>query len=1423
MKKNMIESKIEKYLNTWIKIMIEQMNAKFTSLLIVSSITMLLLVSMTLPLITSVYEVEGNSSMEELSSQSGFGGYSSENSSSQYAEYEVVVDAPSQREGNYGETLTYTFEILNNGTQMDSYDWTAESGRGWLISDDEGSITDLSPNGTAEVLLTIQIPEDAEPYTADRLILEVTSRTDSSVTDTGVTYTYTDARYGCKIEPMVENIERTPGSEFTITYELKNVGNIMDSYELMPYVDNPYWEVSSKDTTELLEPSEAITVDVDVLMPEVGMEYKLEEKDIYRGATKNIVLNAQAGNGIINTTSPTPSVTVGPYYSATLRPIEPFKTIEYAETTTDIDFDLEVRNLCNVRDEEDSKMDISVSEKNKSFETRVDLDEEGEAERWAASISAPNVTLVGGETDEIRTRVTAPRKPFNGTFTAEFVARPFPHSDVSDQYIHNGTGEVKVVVNQSGGVEVSPVEENVDGRPEETVRLDFTVKNTGNGIDHYELHSSTQNGWESDIVKVEGENKSLVENLHPSREANVTVEVKIPRKVELGHTEEVILSATSLFERNQRDETVSDQGSAFIEVGEGYSVILEPDMNKTTVYPEETVSYQIEVTNAGNVRDTITLSLEHSETERWDAELVDASLTIDRWNTTTTHLNVTPSSDAVHEKPFNVTVIGRSSGNRSKTDTANTTTEVVKVPDVKIEAVDPELSIRPGETANMSIKIHNNGNTNDSFELEAGSENDAWNIYVQEELVELAPLTSEIRNVTVTAPEIPDVPSYESLEELDILGGTQFEVMINATSRTDSSVNESIKEELTVEKVKRHRITSFEAQNALPGESAEHQIEVFNLGNAEDKVDLNLTSEEDEAYLGNAHLDEDVLELGIGEKAVTNLTVELPLSLEPCLGEKIEVTVGDEYFSEETTTTTRVVMIDAEEPSKTIKIGETAGYDITIMNVPLEEEDKNAGESLPDVVNLSAPVERLESQGWEITFQHRGSEFDVNSDTLEFEEAYESEELILEMDAPRVEREDVQEFEIVANSRSKSLPAETNVLVTRTKMSWFDIRPVDISIDPRKNGRELEITFSIERSGSEDLLPDEESPVPAIPFELVIDDHTISEEEIEFLGREGTGVSEEVFRYKLVHKTDDWKWGETVRRHDVEVIVDPDDEIYMINAAGDAENNNEMSRDMMISRYHGIPYWLPLILFVVSLLAFIISWRALREHNGLCVSMGLSLGVLFASMVMFPWYWTIGSSELINRINMGIIILGMISFAALLYMIRFEIKDLLSSVTRHIIKEKSSKPEKDLNPRAEKDESEKREREEGGWLTEERSVEKEPEKEETPSPYYYHLALSLTGGITYLVFLLMTNLDLIFMGDYVGALTTGFFEISNFVYIPSLIFVGVYVFIGLVIAIWTAKLHEELWMRISGNEKVIEDLRVKVQQFTKDGEKSVSE
>jgi len=1290
---------------------------------------------------------------------------------------DVLIDPPSRKEGSGGDILSYDFEVINNGSQPDSYDWYADSGHEWLISEDNGQIVDLEAGSSIFIELVIEIPDDVESYAADRLVLEVISQTDPEVSAKGETYTYSDARYGSRIEPIHERIEASPGSTFVVPYRLTNIGNIVDSYELMPYVDSEYWEVSTEERTELLEPSESTVIGVTVSIPEMDMDYELDKKEIYYGARNDIVLNARASNGVINTVTPGPtSVEVLPHYVAALRPLDLERSIDYSETTKDITFDFELRNLCNVKDEEDFELDIIVEEKDREFLTEVRTDQDLEKERWSTSVTDPEVTLEGGETEIIMVRITSPRKPLVGTFSPTFIAEPSPRSDVPEEYIHPGTGSVSVSVNQTGDVEVFSEQQEITAQPLETVPLYFTISNIGNGIDDFELNAYTENGWEVDFPE-----DDIIYDIHPYERETFSVEVTIPKRIGVDHLEKVTVVAVSRYENENHGAVISDLSESNIRIIEYYSLEMEPESNSTTVYPDETASYQISITNLGNTEDTITLSLDHTSIDSWNVQLKDTRVTLDRWSTTSTELYVTPSDDSIHDELFDVSVIGTSQGNSIKVDSVYTTTEVEHVPEVEIELLDYKSDIKPGETNDVNLRIINNGNAYDSFQISAASENNNWGVQISENNFELQPdETTEIM-ATVTAPDKPSRPTIDRLESLGILADNKVNVEINAAIQADRTAEDSIDAIFTVGQVREHQILSGDKKEILPDGSVTHTIEVYNWGNSQDEVILDLGSVDNDPYLDYATLERERVSLNIAESSELNLTLNAPSHLKPHLYQELDIIVGNSDFSASTKTVTEVVMISNENPSRTIKIGKTAEYDITIVNVPVERENRGPGDSLPDNFYLTAPVDEFEDDGWNVSIEVDGSEIDIEEDYLDFERAYERKDIRIKLNAPLIERQEVSVFEIIINSEMGRF---TEDIITRTETSWFDLRPIDISVDPFENARQLDIEFEIERSGKEDIFSTNQK-LNDIPIKVIVNDEIVNNDNIELMGIDRKGSTREIYTYGFTCEVDEWAWEETAKNYEIQVIVDPDDEIHMINAQGTADENNELTRENTFSRYHGIPIWLPLLVLLIGMLFFAFSWFKTDEYTFLSLLTGASLGAVIGSIVIITWNWFIRSFPLINFVTLGIKITAMALFVVFLFLVNVKIRPLLSHVTNHVVKNSDNRKK---------------------ITDDERFI--------SPSFHSYYLTLSLTGAITFLTFLLITNLDFILIGEYFGLMTIGFFDVKSFIYIPIIIFVAVYALVGFVAGIYAKRLQEKLWYSITRNRKKVEELKIRSLKFT---------
>lgn len=1368
---------------------------------------------------------------------------------------DLIIRAPPQKQGVPGQTHTFTFEIKNNMSAEETFEWGIESGHGWLEEGNRSDFIDLDVGDTEELEFTIEVPEEPEPITADRLKLEVIGGV-TEVEAEGITYTYIDAEYGSIVEPDEEEIDvglAEPGerSSYTTTFTITNDGNIMDSYNLDPYIDNPYWEVHPlEQSTPRLAPGEEYEVEVLITLPEIDYDYRIEEKEIYEGASHDVLLRVEAGNGDIDTNKM--AAVVEPYYSSTLEPIVEEKSVDYSETRTEVEFDLMVRNLCNIRDEEKSELEIHISENydERVFSTEVDTDSETIAQSYETSVSAPYTSLKGGETDEIMTLVSVPEEPLSGTFEAKFEAEPLVEEDIADDFVHTGDGKISVNVNQSGNVEVTPIRDVIEKQPTDEFEVEFEIKNMGNGIDSFEVQANSESDWSLGIEGEDDAQTTTVDDLQPYEETDeseiITLNTEIPLETGFEHEEEISLSALSIFEKEEENNHVSDLGRTIIDVQKYFNPELSPEESEGSAYPEETISHQININNSGNVEDTIHLSLEKEAREEWEAELQQDSIEVERWSNETTELEVTPSEDAIHEEDYEINIIGWSEGNEEKRDNITTITEVIPVPDVDIEIIDSDFSIEPGKSIEIGMNITNEGNARDTFDLEIDRENDDWMIANAEGgEVEIGAMETEKVTKEIEAPDIPYEPSLEQLEDRGIIGGSNFEYEIKVTSQRDESVTSTTSNTIEVDEVRDYEIRTGNRQTVLPkpengnGEmyEAHHEIEVVNLGNIHDTIDLSKSSHP----VGESNFDSPTLDLDIGETSTTFLSVEAPEENEPYLSQDIDIEVSVEDIDQEETNT-EVVMMNTEDADKDVEIGGTETYQITVMNVP--EEGEVGRDFLVREFYFQETTYDL-AEGWNV-------EIEKDGDSLNFNVPYETTEIQVIVEVPSREEVSVQDFDLTIRSDDYDIE---ETLTLSTTATWFDVRPSSVQITPKENSRNLEIDIDIKRDGVEGPLRDEYDPTnkPFFIFDIFLDGERIPSGNIEYLGNENDGTKE-TFRYRTEIELDEWRWEESVRDYEISVIVDAEDRLDMVNEAGDAEENNERIEEMMISRYEDISYLIPILILALGISFFVISWKFIRKFNLLCLSSGVSLAGIFSALVLMPWYLFIDSSSIINHLSIGIKITALISFVLFVFLVKYEIPNVLSKVNKNIMESRGNKNNqervKEKNDKKDEqiDKIEEVEDEADGELEEttEDEIEKEEENDDKAEdeteeyleettydesengidlqkdnkswPFTYHLVLTLTGLSTYIAFLLLTNIDSLIINDYLRPFARNIYNINYSSIIPGLGLSLIFVIVGIVFALLVIKKQRKLYEKLEEKRESVEKLKKNSKYFEMEGE-----
>ncbi|MFP4116550.1 MAG: InlB B-repeat-containing protein [Candidatus Aenigmatarchaeota archaeon] len=188
-------------------------------------------------------------------------------------------------------------------------------------------------------------------------------------------------------------------------------------------------------------------------------------------------------------------------------------------------------------------------------------------------------------------------------------------------------------------------------------KYNFTVKNTGDTQDTYNITVSEEGSWLVDTRTI---------TLEPDETRNVTATLEIPGD-DITENNTITLNATS-----QSDDTVSDSDSFNVHFKEYYNVSVEAPVN-TTVPEAGNYSYDFLVNNTGNREDTYDLTV--SDTEGWNVEAQD-SVTVGAWNETWVEVNVTvPEGTKGVTNEINLTA---QSNNASDWDSFNVTHKTVE-------------------------------------------------------------------------------------------------------------------------------------------------------------------------------------------------------------------------------------------------------------------------------------------------------------------------------------------------------------------------------------------------------------------------------------------------------------------------------------------------------------------------------------------------------------------------------------------------------------------------------------------------------------------------------------------------------------------------------------------------------------------------
>jgi len=170
------------------------------------------------------------------------------------------------------------------------------------------------------------------------------------------------------------------------------------------------------------------------------------------------------------------------------------------------------------------------------------------------------------------------------------------------------TTTVTVGAPDPAGVAISPTDHSAQGWPEEDVVYEFTVQNTGNASDTYDI--SVTSDWDSSVTP-----QTLT--LEPEATATITVTHSVPEGVTRGDSDAGTVQVLSA-------ETGASASAVFTTTARVAAVDITPDTQSGTALVGETVQYTYTISNTGTEDDVYDLVASAD----WDTSLSTTSVSL---------------------------------------------------------------------------------------------------------------------------------------------------------------------------------------------------------------------------------------------------------------------------------------------------------------------------------------------------------------------------------------------------------------------------------------------------------------------------------------------------------------------------------------------------------------------------------------------------------------------------------------------------------------------------------------------------------------------------------------------------------------------------------------------------------------------------
>jgi len=465
------------------------------------------------------------------------------------------------------------------------------------------------------------------------------------------------------------------------------------------------------------------------------------------------------------------------------------------------------------------------------------------------------------------------------------------------------------------GVNVSISPSYRENLPGENLIYSVIVKNTGNIAVTYALENSDNAGW---LLRLE--NTSFA--IPPFENRTTKLTVTIPENALPCTNDNIRVIATSQENENVRAE---NNCIAHVAVFRGVKVSISPSYDNGL--PKENLTYEVRVTNTGNIKDNYDLTVDDSADPSWNPRLSENRLdNVQPSENRTILLSVVVPTDVAGCTIDNIRVTATSMENPDVENSENCQAHARILRRIEVSISPGESSGPPGETLKYTVTVKNTGNVADNYTLIV-SDNilPSWN-----------PTLDNVNFYNVGLGENRQTTLRVTIPE-GAENCTRDNVMVTAISKADNVVensNSCVAHALIIRGVEVSISPSY--QSGVPKSTLSYTITIKNTGNIEDNYILTVNDNEN----WNPTLDNAWLVVPRNDNGTTMLRVTIPENAMPCTGDNITVTatsVPDGVSAENSCIAHAALPVGVEvsisPPYKEGLLGTALNYIVTVKNL----------------------------------------------------------------------------------------------------------------------------------------------------------------------------------------------------------------------------------------------------------------------------------------------------------------------------------------------------------------------------------------------------------------------------------------------------------------------------------------------------------